>query len=220
MSKVNPTFRVAGVTKENDQGKDIQNLLKRLAGGYKKNEYIESWNGNTKKEMLEYGYEGFEFEDESISNIIRLEREPDNPHDPNAIKVYIKDVNDGEHHIGYIKREETEEVVALTHDKDIVGIDVEFTGGKRRTIEYDSVEDKEYFEEDEVTRGLKLIFKYKRVTQPTIPASEPTKKDIAATKKNLGGSLEHTGKAMSGCGCLLTVFITIPVILIIIWLLL
>lgn len=220
MSKVDPTFRVAGVTKENDQGKDIQNILKRLAGGYKRNEYIESWNGNTKKEMLEYGYEGFEFEDELISNIIRLEREPDNPHDSNAIKVYIKDVNDGEHHVGYIKREETEEVVALTHDKDIIGIDVEFTGGKRRTIEYDSIEDKEYFEEDEVTRGLKLRFKYRPEIKPVIPVTKTSQEEKAEAIKNSGEMLQHAGKAMSGCGCLLTIVVTIPIVLIILWLLL
>ena len=225
MAKINPSFRVAGVTKQNDQEKDIQNLLKRLAGGYKKNEVIQSWRGDTKKEMLEYGLEGCEFDDERVSGIIRLEREPNNPYDANAIKVFIKDVNNGEHHIGYIKRDETEEVIALTHDKDIIGIDAEFTGGKRRTIEYDSIEDKDYFDEDEVTRGLKLIFKYR--PEPKLPTTpflkekkiKKTPEEKAAALQNTAEGLQHAGKAMSGCGCLLIVFVTIPVLILIFFLL-
>ncbi len=225
MAKINPSFRVAGVTKENDKGKDIQNLLKRLAGGYKKNEIIESWDGYTKREMLEDGIDGCEFENQRISNIIRLEREPENPYDANAIKVFIKDVNNGEHHVGYIKRNETEKVIALTHDKDIVGIDVEFTGGKRRTLDFDPIEDKDYFDEDEVTRGLELIFKYR--PELKIPAVlvekekivKKTPEEKAAAIQNTAEGLQHAGKAMSGCGCLLIVFVTIPVLILIFFLL-
>ena len=222
MTKSNPSFRVAGVTKTNDQGKDIQDLLKRIAAGYKKNEYIQSWNGYTKKEALEYGMEGSEFDEQTISRIIRLEREPQNIHDPNAIKVFIKDVNDGEHHVGYIRKENTDEVIALTHNKDITGISVEFTGGKNRTIEYDDVADNEYFVEDELTRGLKLIFIYKQEQKPSVITTKqaPTKVEKVEARKNLGEGLQHAGNAMSGCGCLLTIFITVPIILIIIWMLL
>ena len=236
MAKANPSFRIAGVTNSNDEGKDIQGLLKRLPAGYKKNEFIESWNGYTKKEMLEYGYERAEFEGETIRGIVRLEPEPDNQYDSNAIKVFIKDVNDGEHHIGYIKKENTEEVLELMKDNEVIAINAEFTGGKYRSIKYDSVSDDEYYEEEELTRGLELTFVYKIETPVVLTStvqpqsnSSKTKKQLTKDEKNqrliergekmqeIGKGMQKGGGAMAGCGCLMTLLITVPIILIIIF---
>lgn len=49
----------------------------------------------------------------SLKGIARLEKEPTNPHDPNAIKVLFKDTKGKWFHVGYVPREETGEVVQL-----------------------------------------------------------------------------------------------------------
>lgn len=215
-------YRVAGVTKDNDKGVNIQNLLKRLANGYKKNEYIESWDGMTKREMLEYGEEQSEFEYQTISNVIRLEPEPDNPHDSNAIKVFMKDVSGEEHHVGYIKREDIEEVKKQIQRNDFKYINVSFTGGKYRYVEYDEVADEEFIKEEELTRGLELtlVFEQKeneRLATKQISLQEDKKKVAGKNKgeqlKQVGDSMQKSGNKMMGCGCLLTLFVTIPIIL-------
>lgn len=213
-------YRVAGVTKENDKGINIQDLLKRLASGYKKNEYIESWEGMTKREMIECYMEQSEFEGQTISNVIRLEPEPDNPYDPNAIKVFMKDVNDVEHHVGYIRREDTQEIKEQIQRDDFKYIAVSFTGGKYRSIDYDVETDKEVIQEEELTRGLELTLVFDKKepvvkTEVTTEKRELTKEEKLEKTKQLGETLQKSGNAITGCGCLLTLLITIPIILLI-----
>lgn len=55
----------------------------------------------------------------------RLEFEPENPHDPNAIKVLANDT-----HIGYIKAGSTAHVRKLIEQDVIAGMSLELSGGK------------------------------------------------------------------------------------------
>lgn len=231
----NNTFRVAGVTMNNDKGENIQNLLKKITNGYKKNDYIESWDGSTKREMLEYGEESSEFEGQTLSGIVRLDPEPTNEYDPNAIKVILKDVNSVEHHVGYIKRDETNKAKELLSDT----IAVSFSGGKQRFIDYDIETDKDIIKESEITRGLvlsQIVEKSKPVPESkpepepqiieSIPLTKEEKKRIKGEKWvkrseamiNTGQGMQKSGGKMMGCGCLLTILITIPIIVIIIFL--
>ncbi|MBU5342294.1 HIRAN domain-containing protein [Caldifermentibacillus hisashii] len=211
-------YRVAGVTKENDKGINIQDLLKRLANGYKKNDYIESWEGLTKREMIECYMEQSEFEGQTISNVIRFEPEPDNPYDPNAIKVFMKDVNGIEHHVGYIRREDTQEIKEQMQREDFKYIAVSFTGGKYRSVDYDVDTDKEVINEEELTRGLELTLVFDKKepvvkTEVTTEKRELTKEEKLEKTKQLGENLQKSGNAIAGCGCLLTLLITIPIII-------
>ncbi|NEU29948.1 hypothetical protein GN156_04045 [bacterium LRH843] len=219
-------FRITGVTQKNDEGKEIQDLLKRIANGYKKNDHIESWDGMTKREMLEYGEEQTEFEGQIILDAVRLVPEPTNTYDPNAIKVFIKDVNGGEHHVGYIKREDTAKVTELIQSDNFKSIDVSFTGGKHRSVEFDTVADEEYLKEEELTRGLEIsiVIESRESTPIKVEPISTTKKLNKEEKlqrskkiKEVGNEIQKAGNKMMGCGCLLTLVITIPIILIIIW---
>lgn len=95
----------------------------------------------TKKELVEYG-----MEDENIYQLefepdkVELIEEPDNEHDPNAIKVII----DGEH-VGYIKKGSCSHVKKLIHEDKIAKISAEIHGGKYKRVvsEYDYEKNKD-----------------------------------------------------------------------------
>lgn len=102
----------------------------------------------SKKELIEQG-----FEDEKIylyefsPTKVELIEEPDNPHDPNAIKVVIDDVL-----VGYIKKGSCSHIKKLLHSGKIKKIDADIYGGKYKMLysEYDDEKDKEvyYIEKD------------------------------------------------------------------------
>lgn len=86
--------KIAGVTHKNEEGRSIQRILKDLA----------------------------DYDPDSLE--LTLEREPDNPYDENAIKVYCE----GEH-IGYIKAELAKKLADLVDDGVVSGVVCEITGG-------------------------------------------------------------------------------------------
>lgn len=86
--------KIAGVTHRNEEGRSIQRILKDLA----------------------------DYDPDSLN--LTLEREPDNPYDENAIKVYCE----GEH-IGYIKAELAKKLADLVDDGVVSGSVSEITGG-------------------------------------------------------------------------------------------
>lgn len=86
--------KVAGVTKKNEDNESIQDILEDLAG-------------------------------EDASNLpLELEHEYDNPHDENAIKVYV-----AYQHIGYLNKSLAEDL-SSTMDSDLSGCVTEITGGE------------------------------------------------------------------------------------------
>lgn len=85
--------KVAGVTKKNEDNESIQDILEDLSGV-------------------------------DVSSLpLELEHEYDNPHDENAIKVYVS-----YQHIGYLKRSLAEDL-SNTTDSDLSGSVIEITGG-------------------------------------------------------------------------------------------
>lgn len=108
------------------------------------------------KEIASLAYENFEYdmsknelidefdENEKIykydfnPNKTELIEEPDNPHDPNAIKVVIDDVL-----VGYIKKNSCSRVRNLLHSNSILKIDAEISGGPYKIIYSDYDDDKE-----------------------------------------------------------------------------
>ena len=73
---------------------------------------------------------------------VKLVPEPDNPHDPNAVKVVV----DGEH-IGYIKKGSCKHILNLIAKDLILHIDCEMGGGKYKIVveDYDDEKDKEIY---------------------------------------------------------------------------
>lgn len=92
-----------------------------------KNELIDEFDENEK--IYKYDFN---------PNKIELIEEPDNPHDPNAIKVVIDDVL-----VGYIKKNSCSRVRNLLHSNSIIKIDAEISGGPYKIIYCDYDDDKE-----------------------------------------------------------------------------
>ena len=101
----------------------------------------------SKKELIDEGYE-----DEKIyyydfsPNTVELVEEPDNEHDPNAVKVVVDGV-----HIGYIKAGSCSHIKKLLHTGSIVKTDVEIRGGKYKYLycEYDDEKEKDVYTLDQ-----------------------------------------------------------------------
>ncbi|VXC20599.1 hypothetical protein BACI349Y_590001 [Bacillus sp. 349Y] len=151
-------FRVAGVTKTNEYQKQIQSIIKKITKGYKDEDYIESFEGYSNREIIEYMYEGTEFEGQYLRDVIKLVPEPDNPYDENAIKVYLKDVTGEHHHIGYVGKNINRKVnKVLSHSENkIEYIEAEFTGGKCKSVEYNYEKDQDRVEVKELSRGIHI----------------------------------------------------------------
>lgn len=100
----------------------------------------------SKKELINEGYEN-ERVYQYIFYVIKTELipEPDNPHDPKAIKVIVDGV-----HVGYIKSGSCAHVHKLLRENRIRKIDVKIGGGKYKYIGYDEDEDKYYLEKDDI----------------------------------------------------------------------
>ncbi len=102
----------------------------------------------SKKELIEQGFEGEKiFLYEFSPSKVELVEEPDNPYDPNAIKVVIDNVL-----VGYIKKGSCSHIKKLLHSGKIKKIDADIYGGKYKLLysDYDYEKDKEiyYVEKD------------------------------------------------------------------------
>ena len=137
------THKVAGVTYRED---DIISL------GLENEDYNYS-----KKELIDLGYEDeCIYQYEFYPNNVELIPEPDNPYDPNAIKVMVDNT-----HVGYVKSGSCSHVLNLLKDDRIIKIDCKIGGGKYKSLEYDLYEDKYNLEKSEspIFVHLKLFVK-------------------------------------------------------------
>lgn len=90
----------------------------------------------SKRELIDNGYEDeriYEYEFEACK--VELIEEPDNPHDPNAVKVVI----DGRH-VGYIKSGSCSHVKKLLHSGNVISISADVYGGKYKLLYQDDDE--------------------------------------------------------------------------------
>ena len=139
-------FKVAGVTKKNDEGKDIQKLISDYVKEWLT--YNDAYEGLTNKDILEdyYGDKVYEVDIYDFGDIM-FEPEPDNPYDENAIKVIHGELG----HIGYVPRTDTSKVLdIIQNDYKVSG---EILGGKYKYV--DEYEDKVRVEKHNY--GVKLI---------------------------------------------------------------
>lgn len=136
------TYKVAGVT---HYAKNIESL------GLENEDYFKS-----KRELIDDDLIGeriwkYQFYPEKVE----LVPEPENPEDPNAIKVIV----DNEH-VGYIKRGSCSHVKKLLREGTIADIDCTIGGGPYKFIseEYDDEKDKEVYilEKDETSLFVHL----------------------------------------------------------------
>lgn len=149
-------FNVAGVTYENDSGKEIQPLLRKIARQIAKDNDIESYGGYTNSEIIEYIESISEFEDVECGEYITFEKDPNNEFDKNAIKVIVE-LDSKKHHIGHVPKKNNLEIGSLLDSDSIVGISANFVGGKIKEVQYDFEKEKDIVVTNELTLGLEVI---------------------------------------------------------------
>ncbi|WP_176522718.1 HIRAN domain-containing protein [Bacillus thuringiensis] len=154
------TFNVAGVTFENDKGKDIQALLRRIARAIAKENYIDSYGGYTNKELLEIWGEASEFEDVEFGDYISFVKDPTNEFDKNAIKVIVN-LDDKDFHIGHVPKKQNVEINKLLDSESITSISANFVGGKTKSVDYDDEKDKDVVIITELTLGVLVTLRFK-----------------------------------------------------------
>lgn len=153
------TFNVAGVTFDNDKGKDIQSLLKRIARAIAKEYNIESYGGYTNKELLEMWVEASEFEDVEFGDYISFVKDADNEFDKNAIKVIVN-LDNKEFHIGHVPKKQNVEIGKLLDSESITSISANFVGGKTKSVDYDDEKDKDVVIITELTLGVLITLRF------------------------------------------------------------
>ena len=134
------TFKVAGVTFENDSKKNVQTIIKSIVKEIRESndkDYFYEGKSNAEiKELLEFDSDEkiFELNYETIDDISFVP-EPDNKFDPNAIKVVSAEYG----HLGYVPKAAIKAAKELL-DKSNLNINCTITGGKYKY--YDEDEDK------------------------------------------------------------------------------
>ena len=131
----------------------------------------------TKRELIELDMTDVSiYQYEFYPQKVELVPEPDNPHDPNAIKV----VTDGIH-IGYIRAKDCEEVKGLLDSGDVVNIKADIDGGPYRCITED--DDGEYQEQkgfDQFTGAVRIFTPNPDYDPALDPANAPKKEETKA----------------------------------------
>lgn len=111
------TFLVAGIYYREDAV--IDNLL-----------YENPDFGMTKKEIIECCMEDTEiYKYEPFYGSAKLVSEPDNPHDPNAIKVMVDGI-----HIGYVPAKKTKSIKKILDSNNVISIGCEIFGGPYKVL--------------------------------------------------------------------------------------
>lgn len=149
-------FKVAGVTFENEEGKDVQKEIKRILNEYKKNDYFgELYGGYTNSEIKEMDlnvseYEGYKFPAKIVGDEYNGE---------NCFKIYFKTYNDEYVHIGYVPKSNLDELTEWLTKEDIsIKGTLEVVGGKYKYCELyeEDYEEKERVATKELTYGIEI----------------------------------------------------------------
>lgn len=143
-------FKVKGVTYENEDGKPIQSLIKQIVSEHL--EEYDAYEGLSKKEMCE-DYEGERIYQIDSAGVGDIDLVPDmnNEHDPNAVKVYHRELG----HLGYVPKEKTSMIKDILR-KDGLKYKWFITGGKYKVCRDGEVE------ENEDDYGMRIEILYSR----------------------------------------------------------
>lgn len=138
-------FKVAGITYGN-----IQKNIKSFTKEYKESEDLyEGWTNKDILEMYSDGDKIFELDIYGYSEI-ELIPEPENIHDPNAIKVIHEDIGQ----VGYVPAGKCKQVKKALEEK--YTLDWRLLGGKYKYIEYDDDKDKDVVKTDNYDYGIQI----------------------------------------------------------------
>lgn len=155
------TFRVKGVTFENEEDKDIQKGIKKILNEYKKNDFFgELYGGYTNKEIIEYDLNVSEYENVKLP--AKLVGDEYNGED--CLKIYLKTYYDDYFHVGYAPKEDLDEISEwLTREDLKCEGNIEVIGGKYKhceVIENDEYEEVEKVVIEELNYGLEVYLSF------------------------------------------------------------
>lgn len=150
------SFKVRGVTFNNEEGKDIQKEIKRILKEYKDNDYFDKlYGGYTNKEIKEMDlnvseYEGYYFPAKLVGDKYKGE---------DCIKIYFKTYNDEYVHIGYAPKEELKNISEWLSKENIkVEGKLNVVGGKYKYVDIceEDYEEEEKIVTSELTYGIEI----------------------------------------------------------------
>ena len=154
------SFKVKGVTFRNEEGKDIQKEIKDILKEYKNNDFFDSlYGGYTNNDIKEMDldvseYEGYSFPAKLVGNEYEGEE---------CIKIYFKTYNDNYIHVGYVPKNNLDEISEWITKEGIKteGI-LEVTGGRYKHSEIieEDYEEKERIVTEELTYGLEITLNF------------------------------------------------------------
>lgn len=150
-------FKVKGVTFKNETNRDIQKEIKKVLKEYKNNDYFnELYGGFTNKEIIELDlnvseYEGYKFPAKLVG---------DEYNGKECIKVYIKAYDDSYVHVGYVPRDELEEIAEWITRSDLrCDGNISIIGGRYKHCEIEENDEYEEIEKvvvEELTYGIEV----------------------------------------------------------------
>lgn len=126
---------VAGVMHENNQGLEIQKILRDyISENYDTNDFAD-W---TNKELIEFGYDIWEYDLTEIDTV-SFELDPSNKYDNTAINVIHEEMG----HIGYIPKKDKKGFNEFMGEYPNCKIQIDFKGGRYKHVDYDYESDKD-----------------------------------------------------------------------------
>ncbi len=178
------SFKVKGVTFRNEEGKDIQKEIKDILKEYKNNDFFDSlYGGYTNNDIKEMDldvseYEGYSFPAKLVGNEYEGEE---------CIKIYFKTYNDNYIHVGYVPKNNLDEISEWITKEGIKteGI-LEVTGGRYKHSEIieEDYEEKERIVTEELTYGLEITLNFydDKIDNNYLKKQEKINKDINREK--------------------------------------
>ena len=159
-------YKIAGVTFNNEDGKDIQKELKKILKEYVENEIIDKEDmflGYTSSDIKDMELEVSQYEDISFEAKLEeaiFENKP-------CVKVYMQRADRKTYtHIGYIPKRynQIQEVIDILHNYENIQLTLYVVGGKIKKceVEYDDEYNEKFFVETiTLDYGLRLFIEYK-----------------------------------------------------------
>lgn len=171
--QINPLlkeYKIAGVTYENEEGKNIQTLIKKIINEYVKAEEItkdDMYLGYSNSEIKEFDLEVSQYEDIVFNAKIEEAVFDNKP----CVKVYMQRADKETYtHVGYIpnKYNQIEEVLDIMKNNQIIKVYLNVVGGKIKTCEIeedDEYNEHYYIETSTLDYGLRLFIEYENTKE-------------------------------------------------------
>ena len=145
-------FECKGETADNPNGKNRQDLIKKILKNYKKEmDKSDLYGGYTNKEILDMYESVSEFEGETFDGNYEITTYKNSP----SIIINMNDVDDTSYPVANIAKEDIDKFLNLINNYKILHFEIEVNGGKIKYPTNGSVETKE------LNYGIEVIITYK-----------------------------------------------------------